>query len=212
MDGIYRCVFTMSRPPECLLILGPMRYSDACSPPDEQIIIEKNAKKHADHRRCRQDGCLLRYHRAERERERERGRTRETLPPSTREYAQSPILEIMSVMFRFFAKPGISRTQIHVTTRNFKWPTTTREVGRRQDGGLYEDHPPSQERQDNRRDRPRRGANGGGGRDLRSARGGGRARRRGEDKDAPPPLPPPSSPSWAPPTARARVSPSLSVD
>ena len=53
-------------------------------------------------------------------RERERGRTRETLPPSTREYAQSPILEIMSVMFRFFAKPGISRTQIHVTTRNFK--------------------------------------------------------------------------------------------
>jgi hypothetical protein len=56
--------------PECLLILGPMRYSDACSPPDEQIIIiEKNAKKHADHRRCRRDGCLLRYHRAERERE-----------------------------------------------------------------------------------------------------------------------------------------------
>ena len=143
MDGIYRCVFTMSRPPECLLILGPMRYSDACSPPDEQIIIiEKNAKKHADHRRCRRDGCLLRYHRAERERERARGRTREKLPPSTREYAQSPILEIMSVMFRFFAKPGISRTQIHVTTRNFKWQTTTREVGRRQDGGLYEDHPP----------------------------------------------------------------------
>ena len=34
----------------------------------------------------------------------------------------------------------------------------------------------------------------------------------GEDEDAPPPLPPPSSPSWAPPTARARVSPSLSVD
>ena len=148
MDGIYRCVFTMSRPPECLLILGPMRYSDACSPPDEQIIIEKNAKKHADHRRCRRDGCLLRYHRAERERERARGRTREKLPPSTREYAQSPILEIMSVMFRFFAKPGISRTQWSknpnpVSPRAIlNGRTTTGEVGRRQDGGLYEDHPP----------------------------------------------------------------------
>ena len=70
--NIYRRVFTMSRPPERLLTLGPMRHSDACSPPDEQNNKEKHAKKHADHRRCRRDGCLLRYHRAERERERER--------------------------------------------------------------------------------------------------------------------------------------------
>jgi hypothetical protein len=65
-----------------------------------------------------------------RERERERGRTRETLPPPTREYAQSPILEIMSViMFRFFRKtwnlknpnPVVKKPKSSVTTRSFKW-------------------------------------------------------------------------------------------
>jgi len=110
---LYRRVFTMSRPPESLLILGPMRYYDARSPPDEQIITKRKMLRSMPTiaGRCRRDGCLLRYHRAERERERERGRTRETLPPSTRECAQSPILEIMSVVFRFIAKPGISRTK-----------------------------------------------------------------------------------------------------
>ena len=111
---LYRRVFTMSRPPESLLILGPMRYYDARSPPDEQIIITKRkmlSSMPTIAGRCRRDGCLLRYHRAEREREREREVERGRRSLLRRECAQSPILEIMSVVFRFIAKPGISRTQ-----------------------------------------------------------------------------------------------------
>ena len=125
VDGIYRCVVTMSRPPECLLILGPMRYSDACSPPDEQIT-RKNAKKHADHRRCRRDGCLLRYHRAERERE----RSNEGDAPSFDESAPNPrswrscrwCFALSQNLESQEPKPSGQETQIHVvTTLDFKW-------------------------------------------------------------------------------------------
>ncbi len=156
------------------------------------------------------DACFDTNELREREREVERGRR--SLPnPRSLDHVGSVSL---------FRKTWVVKKPKSVSPRAILngRTTTTGEVGRRHDGGLYDDHPPPppQERQDNRRDRRGEvtptGPTGGEVVTYDPPEGGGGARRRGRGRGRAASSATAVGAFRGPPTARARVSPSLSVD